>query len=73
MEINDLRVEKFNKINNLGNLSSPELLSSLCIVDKINYAKDISCFKGKTSNIQCGTKMDRAINCTSPAYNPNRF
>lgn len=51
MEVNDLRVEMYNKVAEIGALSKPQLLSELCILEKKDYFKNIYCFDGTFLNI----------------------
>lgn len=41
-----IQLEEYNKISELQKLSSPQILSQINIVDKFEYAKDISTFYG---------------------------
>lgn len=58
MELTDLRVEKFNKVADISNLSSPDVLSQLTVMEKFEYAKNVHSFHGTFTSIQDFTIKD---------------
>lgn len=68
MEINDLRIEKFNKISKLNNLSKPELLSNISIIDSFDYSKNVQSFHGKNILTQLLIVMETYTKSTSVVH-----
>lgn len=46
MEINDLRVEKFNKIVHIDQVDNYSIFNSICLSQNYDYAKGFISFRG---------------------------